>query len=108
MDKLAEPAIKIFNDKELQFVPDKFDKNYLQWLENIRDWCISRQLWWGHQIPAYYCQECGEVVVAREMPEKCPKSVVRKHKRLVYIKTVMVGSSDTSILLPGMWRSCCC
>lgn len=73
MDKLAEPAIKILNDKELQFVPDKFDKTYLQWLENIRDWCISRQLWWGHQIPAYYCQECGEVVVAREMPEKCPK-----------------------------------
>ncbi|MED9947269.1 MAG: valine--tRNA ligase [Peptacetobacter hiranonis] len=73
MDKLAELAIKILNDKELQFVPDKFDKTYLQWLENIRDWCISRQLWWGHQIPAYYCQECGEVVVAREMPEKCPK-----------------------------------
>ena len=73
MDKLAEPAIKILNDKELQFVPDKFDKTYLQWLENIRDWCISRQLWWGHQIPAYYCQECGEVVVAREMQEKCPK-----------------------------------
>lgn len=73
MDKLAEPAIKILNDKELQFVPDKFDKTYLQWLENIRDWCISRQLWWGHQIPAYYCQECGEVVVAREIPEKCPK-----------------------------------
>lgn len=73
MDKLAEPAIKILNDKKLQFVPDKFDKTYLQWLENIRDWCISRQLWWGHQIPAYYCQECGEVVVAREMPEKCPK-----------------------------------
>ena len=73
MDKLAETAIKILNDKELQFVPDKFDKTYLQWLENIRDWCISRQLWWGHQIPAYYCQECGEVVVAREMPEKCPK-----------------------------------
>lgn len=73
MDKLAEPAIKILNDKELQFVPDKFDKTYLQWLENIRDWCISRQLWWGHQIPAYYCQECGEVVVSREMPEKCLK-----------------------------------
>ncbi|EPZ53842.1 tRNA synthetases class I family protein [[Clostridium] sordellii ATCC 9714] len=50
-------------------MPDKFDKTYLQWLENIRDWCISRQLWWGHQIPAYYCQECGEVVVAKEMPK---------------------------------------
>ena len=49
------------------------DKTYLHWLENIRDWCISRQLWWGHRIPAYYCDECGETVVAREMPEKCPK-----------------------------------
>ncbi|TQQ85484.1 valine--tRNA ligase [Peptacetobacter hominis] len=73
MDELAKPAIEILKNKELQFVPDKFDKTYLQWLENIRDWCISRQLWWGHQIPAYYCEECGEVVVARETPEKCPK-----------------------------------
>lgn len=73
MDELAKPAIEILKNRELQFVPDKFDKTYLQWLENIRDWCISRQLWWGHQIPAYYCEECGEVVVARETPEKCPK-----------------------------------
>ena len=73
MDELAKPAIDILKKKDLQFVPDKFDKTYLQWLENIRDWCISRQLWWGHQIPAYYCQECGEVVVAKEMPTACPK-----------------------------------
>lgn len=73
MDELAKPAIEILKNRELQFVPDKFDKTYLQWLENIRDWCISRQLWWGHQIPAYYCEECGEIVVARETPEKCPK-----------------------------------
>ena len=71
MDELAKPAIEILKKKELKFVPDKFDKTYLQWLENIRDWCISRQLWWGHQIPAYYCQECNEVVVAKEMPSKC-------------------------------------
>lgn len=71
MDELAKPAIDILKKQDLKFVPDKFDKTYLQWLENIRDWCISRQLWWGHQIPAYYCQECGEVVVAKEMPKTC-------------------------------------
>ncbi|MGL5650573.1 MAG: valine--tRNA ligase [Paraclostridium sp.] len=71
MDELAKPAIDILKKQDLEFVPDKFDKTYLQWLENIRDWCISRQLWWGHQIPAYYCQECGEVVVAKEMPKQC-------------------------------------
>ncbi|UWD49550.1 valine--tRNA ligase [Clostridioides difficile] len=73
MEELAKPAIDILKKGELEFVPDKFDKTYLQWLENIRDWCISRQLWWGHQIPAYYCQECGEIVVAKKMPDKCPK-----------------------------------
>ncbi len=71
MDELAKPAIDILKSKELQFVPERYDKTYLQWLENIRDWCISRQLWWGHQIPAYYCQECGEVTVAIEMPSAC-------------------------------------
>ena len=71
MDELAKPAIDILKSKELQFVPERYDKTYLQWLENIRDWCISRQLWWGHQIPAYYCKECGEVIVAKEKPEAC-------------------------------------
>ena len=71
MDELAKPAIEILKSKELEFVPERYDKTYLQWLENIRDWCISRQLWWGHQIPAYYCQECGEVIVAKEKPEAC-------------------------------------
>ena len=73
MDEMAKAAIKALDDGDLKFVPSRFDKTYLHWLENIRDWCISRQLWWGHRIPAYYCDECGEVVVAREMPEKCPK-----------------------------------
>ena len=73
MDEMAKAAIKTLDDGNLQFVPARFDKTYLHWLENIRDWCISRQLWWGHRIPAYYCDECGEMVVAREMPEKCPK-----------------------------------
>ena len=73
MDELAKPAINALKTGELRFVPERFDKIYLHWLENIKDWCISRQIWWGHRIPAYYCDECGEVVVAREMPEKCPK-----------------------------------
>ncbi|MBS4979437.1 MAG: valine--tRNA ligase, partial [Clostridiales bacterium] len=73
MDEMAKAAIEALDNKELTFVPERFDKTYLHWLENIRDWCISRQLWWGHRIPAYYCDECGEVVVAGEMPEKCPK-----------------------------------
>ena len=73
MDEMAKPAIEALKDGRLKFVPESFGKTYLHWLENIRDWCISRQLWWGHRIPAYYCEECGEMVVAREMPEKCPK-----------------------------------
>ena len=72
MDEMAKAAIQVLN-KDLKFVPARFDKIYLHWLENIRDWCISRQLWWGHRIPAYYCEQCGEVVVARQSPEKCPK-----------------------------------
>ena len=73
MKEMGEAAIKTLQDGNLQFVPDRFDKIYMHWLEIIRDWCISRQLWWGHRIPAYYCDECGETVVAREMPGKCPK-----------------------------------
>ncbi|WP_343249666.1 valine--tRNA ligase [Diplocloster hominis] len=73
MEELAKPAIEALKTGELQFVPDRFDKIYLHWLENIRDWCISRQLWWGHRIPAYYCGQCGEMVVAKEAPGVCPK-----------------------------------
>ncbi len=73
MDEMAKAAIDVLHTDELQFVPERFDKTYLHWLENIRDWCISRQLWWGHRIPAYYCAECGETVVAREVPTVCPK-----------------------------------
>jgi len=71
MKPLAEPAIKAVKDGKIKFVPERFDKIYFNWLDNIRDWCISRQLWWGHRIPAYYCQSCGEVTVAREMPDTC-------------------------------------
>ncbi|SCZ80159.1 valine--tRNA ligase [Pseudobutyrivibrio xylanivorans] len=75
MEELAKPAIEAIKTGELQFVPKNYDKTYLHWLENIRDWCISRQLWWGHRIPAYYCEKCGETVVARssEVPTVCPK-----------------------------------
>ena len=73
MEELAKPAINAIKTGELKFVPERFDKIYLHWLENIRDWCISRQIWWGHRIPAYYCEECGEMVVARENPGVCPK-----------------------------------
>ncbi len=72
MKPLAEPAIKAVLDGDVTFVPDRFAKVYLNWMENIRDWCISRQLWWGHRIPAYYCQSCGKITVAREKPGKCP------------------------------------
>ncbi|MCI5899769.1 MAG: valine--tRNA ligase [Firmicutes bacterium] len=73
MEEMAKPAIQALKEHKLNFVPDRFDKIYLHWLENIRDWCISRQLWWGHRIPAYYCDKCGEVVVAKEQPTVCPK-----------------------------------
>ena len=73
MDELAKPAIEALEKGELRFVPERFNKIYLHWLENIKDWCISRQIWWGHRIPAYYCDECGEVVVSKGMPEKCPR-----------------------------------
>ena len=73
MDELAKPAIEAVKNGDLRFVPEHFDRTYLHWLENIRDWCISRQLWWGHRIPAYYCDECGEIVVSRNQPDVCPK-----------------------------------
>ena len=75
MEELAKPAIAAIKSGELKFVPERFDKIYLHWLENIRDWCISRQLWWGHRIPAYTCADCGEITVAKSdaVPTKCPK-----------------------------------
>lgn len=73
MDELVKPVIESAKEKDIEIVPDKFTKVYMHWLENIRDWCISRQLWWGHRIPAYYCQDCGEMVVSAKAPETCPK-----------------------------------
>ena len=73
MEELAKPAIEAVKKGEINLVPKRMEKIYYNWLENIRDWCISRQLWWGHRIPAYYCQDCGEIVISREMPTVCPK-----------------------------------
>ena len=73
MEPLAGPAIQAVRTGEIRFVPDRFSKNYLHWMENIRDWCISRQLWWGHRIPAFYCDDCGETVVTEEPSAVCPK-----------------------------------
>ena len=73
MDEMAKPAIAALKEGRLKFVPENYGKTYLHWLEGIRDWCISRQLWWGHRIPAYYCDECGEMVVSKDTPTCCPK-----------------------------------
>ena len=73
MEELAKPAIEAVKSGKTKFVPEHFDKTYYHWLENIRDWCISRQLWWGHRIPAFYCDDCGELVVTKENSCKCPK-----------------------------------
>ena len=73
MEEMAKPAIEALKNGSLTFIPESFGKTYLHWLEGIRDWCISRQLWWGHRIPAYYCRECGKLVVSKEAPHACPK-----------------------------------
>ena len=73
MDELIKPAVEAVKSGDIQLIPERMDKTYYNWTDNIKDWCISRQLWWGHRIPAYYCDECGEIVVAKEMPSVCPK-----------------------------------
>jgi valyl-tRNA synthetase len=73
MDELIKPAVEAVKNGEIKLIPERMEKTYFNWTDNIRDWCISRQLWWGHRIPAYYCDECGEVVVAKEAPAVCPK-----------------------------------
>ena len=73
MEPLAKEAIRVVKDGTIRFVPERFDKTYLNWMENVHDWCISRQLWWGHRIPAYYCRDCGEVMVSKEVVHTCQK-----------------------------------
>ena len=73
MDELIKPAVEAVKNGDIKLIPERMDKTYFNWTDNIRDWCISRQLWWGHRIPAYYCDSCGEVVVDKKMPAVCPK-----------------------------------
>lgn len=73
MEPLAKPANEAVRNGEIRFVPSKYDKTYFAWMDNVKDWCISRQLWWGHRIPAYYCEDCHEIMVEKEMPETCSK-----------------------------------
>ena len=73
MEPLAKPAVEVVRNGEVKFVPERFDKTYFHWMENIKDWCISRQLWWGHRIPAYYCDDCGEVMVSAQEVHTCSK-----------------------------------
>ncbi len=81
MEEMAKPAIEAYKNKSLKIIPERFGKVYLHWLENIKDWCISRQLWWGHRVPAYYCQSCGEIVVSRNMPNVCEKCKGKNFKQ---------------------------
>ena len=81
MKPLAKPAIDIVKSGELEYIPERFSKIYLNWMENIQDWCISRQLWWGHRIPVYYCQECGEIIAAESTPETCSKCGCKEFKQ---------------------------
>ncbi len=80
MKPLAEPAIKAVKSKKIEFIPKRFEKIYFNWMENIKDWCISRQLWWGHRIPAYYCEDCGEMVVSKTAVDVCPKCGGKMHQ----------------------------
>ena len=80
MKPLAEPAIKAVKSKKIEFIPKRFEKIYFNWMENIKDWCISRQLWWGHRIPAYYCDDCGEMVVSKTAVDVCPKCGGKMHQ----------------------------
>ena len=73
MDEMIKPAVEGVKNGEIKLLPSRMDKTYFNWTDNIRDWCISRQLWWGHRIPAWYCDDCGEMVVSIEKPGKCPK-----------------------------------
>src|SRR5512137_89652 len=73
MGPLARPAIEAVKSGKIKFHPKRWTKVYLNWMENIQDWCISRQIWWGHRIPVYYCNDCQEVIVSKTKPEKCPR-----------------------------------
>ena len=93
MDELAKPAIEAVKDGRTKFIPERFEKNYFHWLDMIHDWCISRQLWWGHRIPAWYCDDCGEITVSKHPAKSArtaapPTSIRRGHARHM----VLVGA----------------
>ena len=88
MDELIKPAVKAVKEGEIELVPERMEKTYFNWTDNIRDWCISRQLWWGHRIPAYYCDDCGEMVVAKEMPKICPKCGWQSFRHRIRIHSI--------------------
>ena len=81
MSELAKPAIEAVKNDDIKFVPKRYEKTFFNWMENIKDWCISRQIWWGHQLPVYYCEDCGEIVVSDKTPDKCPKCGCTKFVR---------------------------
>ena len=81
MSELAKPAIEAVKNDDVKFIPKRYEKTFFNWMNNIRDWCISRQIWWGHQLPVYYCEDCGEIVVLDKTPDKCPKCGCTKFTR---------------------------
>ena len=81
MSELAKPAIEAVKNDDVKFIPKRYEKTFFNWMNNIKDWCISRQIWWGHQLPVYYCEDCGEIVVLDKTPDKCPKCGCTKFKR---------------------------
>ena len=81
MSELAKPAIEAVKNDDVKFIPKRYEKTFFNWMNNIKDWCISRQIWWGHQLPVYYCEDCGEIVVLDKTPDKCPKCGCTKFTR---------------------------
>jgi valyl-tRNA synthetase len=94
MEPLAREAIRCVKDGETKFVPERFTKNYMNWMENLHDWCISRQLWWGHQIPVWYCADCGHMTCTREDACACEKCGSTNIDRLQRITGYLVGTTD--------------
>jgi valyl-tRNA synthetase len=96
MESLAKPAVDAVREKKTKFIPERFEKIYFNWMENIQDWCISRQLWWGHRIPVWYCKDCGEIIVSEETPTSCSKC----HSESLYQETDVLDTWFSSALWP--------
>ena len=102
MKPLAEAAIKVVEDGEVKFVPDRFAKTYLNWMENVHDWCISRQLWWGHQIPVWYCADCGHMTVSRTDPTECEHCHSKNIERDPDVLDTWFSLRPVALLHPGL------